>query len=213
MPRLSWPDLRNARDLGGIPTVHGGRTRERALIRTDNHGRLVTAGLAAIRSYGVSRVVDLRWAWEAAKYPSPLAGDERYRLVPSCFDPTGDEEIPADTYRLMVDASRERLAAALTAIAEAPPGGVVVHCHGGRDRTGVVVALALHVAGVPVESIAADYALTDDSPPTMIVNTFAHLEQRYGAVTDYLVGSGVSPAHLAAIRARLTDAGPLGQQG
>lgn len=109
MPRLRWPDLRNARDLGGIPTVEGGRIRERALIRTDNHDRLNADGLAAIRSYGVSRIVDLRWHWEASKYPSPLAADDRYRLVPA-FDPTGDEEIPSDSYRLMVDASRDRLA-------------------------------------------------------------------------------------------------------
>jgi len=49
MPGLRWPDLCNARDLGGIPTVEGGRIRERALVRTDNHDRLNPAGLAAIR--------------------------------------------------------------------------------------------------------------------------------------------------------------------
>lgn len=204
MRRLRWPDLRNARDLGGIPTIGGGRIRERALIRTDNHGRLDPAGLAAIGAYGVTRVIDLRWEWEASRYPSPLAGDERYRLVPACFDLTGNEEIPKDSYRLMVDASRDRLAAACTAIAEAPSGGIVLHCHAGRDRTGLVVALALHVAGVSTESIAADYALSDNSPPSMIINTFAHLEAHYGGVTDYLVNSGVPPTHLAAIRARLT---------
>jgi protein-tyrosine phosphatase len=204
VPRLHWPELRNARDLGGILTTGGGCIGERALIRTDNHDRLDTAGLAAIRSYGVTRIIDLRWEWEASKYPSPLAGDECYRLVPACCDLTGNEEIPPDSYRLMVDASRDRLAAALTAIAEAPPGGVVLHCHAGRDRTGLVVALALHVAGASVESIAADYALSDNSPPAMIVNTFAHLETRYGGATDYLVSSGMPPTHLAAIRARLT---------
>lgn len=136
-----------------------------------------------MRCYDVRRVVDLRWAWEVSERPSPLAGDECYRHVPACFDPTGDEQIPPDSYRLMVDASRDRLAAALAAIAEAPAGGVVVHCRAGRDRTGVVVALALHVAGVPVDAIAADYALTEDSPPTMITNTFAHLDARYGGST------------------------------
>ena len=204
MPRLRWPDLRNARDLGGIATIDGGQIRERTLIRTDNHDRLDLAGRAAIRSYGVSRIVDLRWEWEASKYPSPLAADERYRLVPACFDPTGDEEIPSDSYRLMVDASRDRLAAALTAIAEAPPGGVVLHCHAGRDRTGVVVALALHLAGASAESIATDYALSDNCLPATMVNTLAHLAAEYGGVAEYLIGSGMTPAQLAAIRARLT---------
>ncbi len=201
---MAWPDLRNARDVGGVGTADGGRIRDRALIRTDSHGRLDSAGLTAIRSYGVSRIVDLRWEWEALKDPSPLAGDEFYQLVPACFEPTGNEEIPPDSYRLMVDASRGRLAAAFAAIAGARPGGVVVHCHAGRDRTGVVVALALHVAGAPVEAIAADYALSENSPPDMIINTLAHLETRYGGVANYLVGSGVAPAHLAAVRARLT---------
>jgi protein-tyrosine phosphatase len=206
MLALRWPDLRNARDLGGTPTVDGGRIRERALIRTDNHDRLDASGLEAIRSYGVSRIIDLRWQSEASKYPSPLAGDHRYRLIPSCFDPTGDEEIPSDSYRLMVDASRERLAAVLTAIAGAPPGGIVVHCHQGRDRTGVVTALTLHVAGATNESIAADYALSDDSSPVTMLNTFTHLDTRYGGVADFLVSSGMTPAQLAAIRARLAEA-------
>ncbi|MCY1145541.1 tyrosine-protein phosphatase [Actinoplanes sp. Pm04-4] len=204
MPRLRWPDLRNARDLGGLATAGGGRIRERALIRTDNHGRLDADGIAAVRAYGVSRVVDLRWEWEAARYPSPLAGDERYRLVPACFDLTGDEDIPADSYRLMLDASRERMAAALTAIAEAPPGGVVVHCHGGRDRTGVVVALALRLAGVPAEAVAGDYALTEASPAATMANTLAHLDAKYGGAEEYLIGSGLAQAHLTAIRSRLT---------
>jgi protein tyrosine/serine phosphatase len=204
VPKLRWPDLRNARDLGGIATVGGGQIRERTLIRTDNHNRLDPAGRAAIRAYGVSRIVDLRWEWEASKYPSPMAADERYRLVPACFDPTGDEDIPPDSYRLMVDASRDRLAAALTAIAEAPPGGVVLHCHAGRDRTGVVVALALHLAGASAESIADDYALSDNSTPATMANTLAHLTAVYGGVADYLIGSGMTPAQLAAIRARLT---------
>ena len=204
MPRLSWPELCNARDLGGIPTSDGGQIRERSLVRTDNHDRLKPAGLTALRSYGVSRIIDLRWAWEASKYPSPLAADERYRLIPACFDPTGDEEIPSDSYRLMVDASRDRLAAALIAIAEAPAGAVILHCHAGLDRTGVVVALALRLAGASVDSIATDYALSKGSTPATMVNTLTHMEAEYGGMAEYLIGSGVTPAQLAAVRDRLT---------
>lgn len=99
MPHLRWPDPRNARDLGGIATGNGGRIGDRALIRTDGHGRLTAEGLAAVREYGV--------------------------------------------------------------------------------------------------------ALTENSPPEMITNTFAHVGARYGGVTDYLLASGVTPTHLAALRARL----------
>ena len=41
-------------------------------------------------------------------------------------------------------------------------GAVLVHCAAGKDRTGVVIALALHLAGVEREMIVDDYLLTAD---------------------------------------------------
>ncbi|GII91878.1 tyrosine-protein phosphatase [Sinosporangium siamense] len=41
-------------------------------------------------------------------------------------------------------------------------GPAIVHCAAGKDRTGVVVAMALAVAGVTREAIVADYAATGD---------------------------------------------------
>jgi protein-tyrosine phosphatase len=45
----------------------------------------------------------------------------------------------------------------LDAIEQADPGGVLFHCVGGRDRTGLVATAALAVAGVAPELIADDY--------------------------------------------------------
>ena len=39
--------------------------------------------------------------------------------------------------------------------------GVIVHCFAGKDRTGIVSALLLSLAGVPDELIADDYAASD----------------------------------------------------
>ena len=49
------------------------------------------------------------------------------------------------------------IAAAIGAVADAPDGGVLVHCAAGRDRTGLVVALLLRVAGVPVADVLDDH--------------------------------------------------------
>jgi protein-tyrosine phosphatase len=51
----------------------------------------------------------------------------------------------------------ERIEQVLDAIEEAPPGGVLFHCVGGRDRTGMVAMAALAAAGVEPEAIADDY--------------------------------------------------------
>ena len=41
-------------------------------------------------------------------------------------------------------------------------GAAIVHCAAGKDRTGVIVALALTVAEVEPDAIVADYVATDD---------------------------------------------------
>jgi protein-tyrosine phosphatase len=56
----------------------------------------------------------------------------------------------------------DAVVAALRALTAEKDGTSVVHCAAGKDRTGVVVALTLAVAGVPHEEIAIDYGLSGD---------------------------------------------------
>jgi len=45
-------------------------------------------------------------------------------------------------------------------IRDSPDEGFLLHCTAGKDRTGVVAALILKIAGIDNEEIAKDYALT-----------------------------------------------------
>jgi protein-L-isoaspartate O-methyltransferase len=201
---LDWPSCRNARDLGGLPTQDGGRIRAGALLRSDHHAGMTPETIAAVRAAGVSRIVDLRRPYELADLPSPFAGDPSYVHVPLLEDVTAYEH-PDDSYGPLLDHNKERVATAFRAIAEAPPGGVLVHCHSGRDRTGVLVALALTVAGVGAEVVAEDYARTEGSAPENMLNTLSHADRVYGGVEPYLVSIGLEPHLLEAVRERLRE--------
>src|SRR6266545_6123813 len=61
---LEWDGCLNVRDLGGLPTAGGGRTREGSVVRADNIRRLTDAGWHALEHHGVTRIVDLRWPEE-----------------------------------------------------------------------------------------------------------------------------------------------------
>ncbi len=238
--RLHWPDCRNVRDLGGLPTTDGGRIRVAALIRADSPHRLTAAGVAAVRAYGIARVVDLRSTVEAAAHPGPFAADPMYRLLPM-IDPAREAERDraaeatlAAVYRASVTRNAGHIVAGVAAIADAPPGGVLVHCAVGKDRTGMAVALALRVAGVPEEAIATDYAYTvfclraefeaemagaadeatrrelrewQASPPGAILAMLAHVDRTHGSVARYLLNHGLSPAQLTRLRNRLVREG------
>ncbi|HEY6739228.1 MAG TPA: tyrosine-protein phosphatase [Actinopolymorphaceae bacterium] len=227
---LEWPECRNARDVGGTPTLDGRRVRRGALIRSDGHERLRADGVAAVRAYGVTRIIDLRRVEECATMPSPFANDPCYRHIS-----VHPESTPAPTldgiYCAMLDRRPDLFAQAVGAIADAPPGGVVVHCVAGKDRTGLVVAFALHLAGAGLEAIAADYALTDErlqqtyaeylaaadpsdharlrglyrTPPEAMYAVFDHLASTYGGVDGYLERGGLTTSQVAALRARLLE--------
>jgi protein-tyrosine phosphatase len=161
---LAVPGTLNFRDVGGYP-AGGGTTRWRRLLRSDGLHRLGpgTAGLlAALR---LRTVLDLRTSVECDIAPSPLdelAGQGALTMHISLI---GEDlgGVPADLgeiYDYIVDERGAQIAAAIRALAR--PGGLpaLVHCSAGKDRTGIVVALALAAVGVPDQIIAADYALS-----------------------------------------------------
>ncbi|MEV4266794.1 tyrosine-protein phosphatase [Kribbella sp. NPDC049584] len=204
MQPLAWPDCRNTRDLGGLPAT-GGEIRTGRLIRSDNLDQLTPAGLAAVHAARISRFVDLRSAWECETFRSPYVDDPRLVNVP-LWDP-GDPDISElglfEQYRILLDDYAERVAAAIVAIADAPPGCVVVSCHAGKDRTGVVVALTLALVGVPRELVAADYEASGASRET-IVRVLDHVRTQYGGTAAYLLNSGATTEQLDGLSGRLT---------
>jgi len=243
---LEWDGCLNVRDLGGLPTEDGGATRRGAIVRSDNVHALSAAGWAALVAHGIRRVVDLRFDEERLRDPPrdvPVevvhasffgpqdpeygaADVEAWRRSPS------QEDGFADRYLAYLADFGPHVGAALAAVADAPEdGGVIVHCWGGKDRTGLVCALALRLAGVGRETIADDYALsgpnlgrgvsagwideaTDPeerrgrersllSPRTSMLRVLEEVERRHGSVEGYLRTCGLDDERIERLRARL----------
>lgn len=244
---LVWDGCLNVRDLGGLPTRDGGTTRLGAIVRADSVRQLSEDGWQALVDHGVRTVIDLRNRDELLDDPPGdvpvevvhvpfLSGDKAER------DALGEDldaavaaapDVPKatrDVYLIFLERFQVNVAAAIRAIAHAPDGGVVIHCAGGKDRTGLLSAFLLHLAGVDDEEIAADYALSEDrlrprherwfeaaeseeelerlrriaqTPAASMVGVFGELERRYGGVEAYLRSAGVSDEELRLVRARL----------
>jgi len=161
---LTVDGLVNLRDLGGLPTESGRTTLRGRLLRSESPHTLSDAGLRALLDLGIGAVVDLRTTSEREHRPSPLTDAGVHTLHAPIF--TDDEDYPdhlttaAEVYCWWLRERRAGVAAAMTAIADAPSAPVLVHCHAGKDRTGVIIALALRLAGVSVDAIADDYAIS-----------------------------------------------------
>ena len=167
MRELSWDGSLNVRDLGGLPLQDGGETARGRVARSESPGYLSERGWRELSEHGVRTLIDLRCPSE----PAYEARNGVVRLARPLFR-FDDEELSArvrglrDTgafYRVLVEYCHRPIAGAVAAVADAPPGGVLVHCHAGRDRTGIVCALLLSLAGVREAAVADDYVATEAS--------------------------------------------------
>jgi len=161
---LRWDGCVNVRDLGGLPLADGGETAFRVVVRADWLPGLSAVGRRALVDYGVSLIVDLRPDRE-------YRGDEYEPLpVPVLRQAMDPRPVPAawdwpsmrEAYLALADHYRGELAQALTLLGDADPPAAI-HCAGGRDRTGIACGMALWLAGVEPDVIAADHALSDES--------------------------------------------------
>ncbi len=234
---VPWDGFYNARDLGGLPTAHGVSTKTGQLYRSALPRYVTPAGWEEAYVAGVRTVLDLRSDPEVAdETPVEAAGLTRLRVS---LDPWDDQEFWlnlkqrrwAGTPLYFVPLLQRKptsVAAVVTAIAQAAPGGVLFHCAAGRDRTGVLSLLLLSLAGVDAHTIAEDYDLSHEPLRAMFVRSgrdLAELDEVQQAMVDhglstrdvieqtlagldvrqYLLDAGVTEADLATVRHRLID--------
>jgi protein-tyrosine phosphatase len=171
---LDWDGCFNVRDLGGLRTENGRKTRSGAVVRADGLDRLTGVGWSALRAHGIRTIVDLRNDDEIRAMqdvePRPA---ELLTTVHVPLDDVADTEFwdycwandldgSPLYYGPFLDRKPERCAAAVAAIVRAEPGGVVFHCGTGRDRTGLVSLLLLALVGVAPDEIVSDYELSTE---------------------------------------------------
>ncbi|RBQ19692.1 protein-tyrosine-phosphatase [Spongiactinospora rosea] len=252
----------NVRDLGGLPTSDGGTIRAGRVLRSDNLQGLTTGDIALlVGELKLRQVVDLRSHAEVAlEGPGPLtevpevtihhhtlfsergvhtdvAADtvDAGRVLPSPAEPVKTDPAVlrvSGYYGAYLRDRPDSVIAALRVLARAD-GAAIVHCAAGKDRTGVVCALALSVAGATRESIVADYVATGDRirqviarlrtsetyradldkrpidhhlPRAPYIERFlAGLDARFGGPLGWLSANGWTGEDTRALRARLRD--------
>ncbi|GAA2754486.1 tyrosine-protein phosphatase [Amnibacterium kyonggiense] len=162
--------LVNARDLGGLPLVGGGETPRGVFLRSERPDRVDADGWAALHDRGLRAVLDLRQPEERDGHPARIpegiadlhVDHDGLRDHPTFWAHYWENGLVGTPlyYLPHLAALPERTVDVLAALATAPEGAVLFHCAGGRDRTGLIAAILLTIAGVEPDAILEDYLET-----------------------------------------------------
>lgn len=247
LPTFQPEGIHNFRSIAAYPVRGGGHFKAHAIYRSGALERMTAADAAWLRdSAGVQTVIDLR-------HPDEMVGVSQDhgladRVVPiSIFSETQAQAdviaelnglygtgISGGRYLHYLQVAGERFARAFRLFAEAPSYPVLVHCTAGKDRTGVLLALVMDVAGVSEADIATEYGLSENSidalieylratgrvlegtdaeirarlatPPEKMAEFMRLLRAKYGTAANYLAAQGVSEAEFASVRGQILDA-------
>ena len=164
--RLDLPGTYNLRDIGGY-TAGDRTTRWRKLFRSDALHTIGQDGRDALAEVGLGLVIDLREDDEISKAPNALDGVGHREVHLPVYNgkidhtPTAAGFDLGTLYRWMLADHGAQLTDAVRLIAASGDRPVLVHCTAGKDRTGLVIALALSAVGVGARDVVADYSLSE----------------------------------------------------
>ncbi|MDR0906449.1 MAG: tyrosine-protein phosphatase [Oscillospiraceae bacterium] len=177
--RLPLKQLHNARDLGGHPLQSGGATRFGVFVRCAVPSNLPQSDIDFLREYGVTAEIDFRGDEEIGRVPSSLAdvpgiayirrptfnaqvafASRQIRENPQSSPPVTAFVRWGEKYVEMSDDCQDWIAETLETLAEID-GCALYNCTTGKDRTGIISALMLGLAGCDEQDIIADYCVSE----------------------------------------------------
>lgn len=230
MSRFLLSGTLNTRDLGGYPLDSQKVTASKAFIRSDVPLQVSENDKKLLLDNNITTIIDLRNDYEVENRPCGLKFDKDFQYYHCRV--YGDGRLPhsvedvADSYFEMIDEQKSILN--IMRIFAKARSGVLYHCAAGKDRTGVISALLLLLAGVNKTYILEDYVISQvylaavlkqfcDSNKNVDINIvtpkpeymekFLNMFQRkYNTVEQYFTQIGLTENEVLQIKNKLTNA-------
>lgn len=215
---LPLAGVRNARDLGGLVGAHGPIPPGRFL-RAATLAHATEDDKQVLLRHGMTLDIDLRTPLEVEQSRDALAEDPRFHyehislLGLGLLDWLRSSRL-SEAYAETLAHHQGQLREVFQSLATHQDGAVLFHCAAGKDRTGIVAAILLSLAGVDREAIIHDYAISShylrestagatSSPPGVMAHFLDVLDGQYGGAHAFLRRIGLSEDEVAALTRRL----------
>lgn len=233
--RLALDNVKNARDLGGVPTIDGNITKWNNFLRTANLDDISDSEIKTLKDYGIETIIDLRREREI-----PFGSEEHKRIIDNfkfnhiSLAPDNEfrkEEIEqiinkeisiGTTYRNLID-NFSKIRQIMEVFAKTEKA-ILFHCQEGKDRTGIISMILLGLANVARADIIADYEISsaylgyieryDEHEPLSVFRitnpysmkeAYDYIERKYKTFEDYLLYAKVDQDIIDKVKNKLIN--------
>lgn len=235
LKRLDIDNIKNARDLGGVPTLDHRSTKWHEFFRTASLDDINDADMEQLKKLNVSTIIDLRrineidFESESHKkikenfdyHHISLAPDREFRKEEIEKIISGKISV-GQSYRNLIDhyvAVKE-----IVEVLARAEGSVLYHCQEGKDRTGIVSMIIMGLVDVARGDIIADYEISsahlgyierydEDEPfsvfritdPYYMKEAYDYVIRKYGSFEAYLLYAKCEQKDIDMLRSRIRE--------
>lgn len=233
--RLAIDNIKNARDLGGFPTLDGKVTSWGKFLRTATLDDAKDYDIKFLKDYGVKTLIDSRREseipFESQSYKK-LQENFDYNHISLAPDKgLREKEIRqiinreisiGSTYRTLID-NYKKIREIMEVLSQ-DKGISLFHCQEGKDRTGIISMILLGLANVSRSDIIADYEISsaylgyveryDENEPYSVFRitspynmkeAYEYLIRKYESFEAYLAYAGVDKKIIEKLKVKLLN--------
>jgi len=174
---VQFNGLYNFRDIGGYKTNNGGIMKKGVLFRSDELSRLSEKDIELFKRLEIKLICDLRTDQERKSKPSKIKSEQGIEIVNISIQDKSQEftrfeffkflvsksnsidfkSIMNDMYHNMAFINCNKLNEVITLLSIQNNLPALIHCTGGKDRTGFISALIQLLVGVPYHVVMEEY--------------------------------------------------------
>ncbi|MGG4490066.1 tyrosine-protein phosphatase [Metabacillus idriensis] len=174
--------LYNFRDIGGLVTKDGRKIKTGVIFRSDELSKLSKQDLDKMSQLNIKMVCDLRTLREQKSKPSKITVEHGVNVIKVSFQDQSQEfthlqffkflagqsgridflEVMENLYGQMAFDSGKQLRKIMEELSNESKLPALIHCTGGKDRTGFISAFIQLLAGASIEDVTHHYLISNE---------------------------------------------------
>lgn len=174
--------LYNFRDIGGLVTKDGRKIKTGVIFRSDELSKLSKEDLHKMAQLNIKMVCDLRTLREQKSKPSKITDEHGVKVIKISFQDQSQEfthfqffkflagrsggidflEVMENLYRQMAFDSGKQIREIMVQLSDEDQLPALIHCTGGKDRTGFVSAFIQLLAGASIDDVTDHYLISNE---------------------------------------------------
>lgn len=168
-----------------------------------------------LKEHNIKTIIDLRAEREIEQIPYSDEVKSLINYIKAPFDPWDQPEWFKEkhnegsnheiAYRFFAMGCKDSVKKTFETILKQEEGAIAIHCHAGKDRTGILFSMIQLLLKAPEENMYTDYLASEMDVSLHKLNIALKVIEKQGGIKNYLLSCGLTDGQISSIKNKLSN--------